>query len=383
VSERLLAPLTPQARQALASVLSRSTGPRVSVYLPVAPPPDAAQNDVLHRQVVDAVGKRLEALGVPSKDAVRRSELLGASLRRESAHHVPPRGTLAGFESGSEVRCIALVQRLPFLISVGKHLALRPVLRALQIEGPYRVLTVTTKQVALYEGDPQGLRRAEQGTLPKSLEDALGSEKTEKQLRLRGTGPGGNAPVYYAHHDASQERKIDLQRFHHAIAVALNTRLANDAVPLVLAADTTHQSGLRAELRVPGLIEAAVTASPDYWTEAQLHEHAWPHVQRARASLSAATPESWERARNTGKGVDLLDDIGAAAVAGRIRRLWLDGDRALPGSVDEATGRVLPGAPDDDVLEALAEIVICHGGEVGIVSSSALPSASGAAAELR
>ncbi|HME73158.1 MAG TPA: hypothetical protein VKM54_25305 [Myxococcota bacterium] len=382
MSERFLAPLSPETRQALSAVISAPIGPRVSLYLPAAPPPNAGQNDVLRRQALDAVRKRLEALGVKSPDAARRCEQLDASLL-DPAHRAPPRGTLVAFASGSEVRCVPLAQHLPFLVSVGKRLVLRPVLRALQIEGPYWVLSLTTKQVALFEGDARGLRRAEQGALPKSLEDALGSEKTEKQLRVRGTGPAGGVPVYYTHDDANEERKIDLQRFHHAIAAALNARLGNDVTPLVLAADTTHQSGLRAELRVPGLIEAAVTASPDYWTEAQLHEHTWPLVERVRGSLGGVAPESWERARNTGKGVDILDDIGSAAVAGRIRRLWLDGDRALAGSVDPATGRVLPDVQEDDVLEALAEIVICHAGEVRIVTSGALPSATGAAAELR
>jgi hypothetical protein len=341
-----------------------------------------AQNDVRRRQAVEAVEKRLESLGIAAQEAARRSALLDASLR-EFTHRPPSRGTLAGFASGSEVHCIPFGALVPFFVSVGKRFVLRPLLRALQIEGPYRVLTVSTKHVALFEGDARGLRRAAQGALPNSLEDALGSEKTEKQLRLRGTAAGGGAPVYYTHHDASQERKIDLLRFHHAVAAALNARLATDAVPLVLAADATHQSGLRAELRVPGLIEAAVTASPDYWTEAQVHEHSWPHVAAARASLGCAAAESWERARNMGKGVDLLDDIGSAAVAGRVRRLWLDGDRALAGGVDPATGRTLPGAADEDVLEALAELVLSRGGEVRIVAGSNLPSPTGAAAELR
>ncbi len=180
-----------------------------------------------------------------------------------------------------------------------------------------------------------------------------------------------------------QERKIDLQRFHHVIATALNARLGSDAVPLVLAADATHQSGLRAELRVPGLIEAALSASPDYWKEAQLHEHAWPRVVRARASLGDALPDSWERARNAGKGVDLLDDIGSAAVRVASEDFGWMVTAFSPGRVDPANGRALPGVEEDDVLEVLAEIVIQHAGEVRIVTRGALPSATGAAAELR
>jgi hypothetical protein len=376
----ILAPLPPETRQALLAVVSTPSGPRVSVYLPVAPPPDGAQNEVLRRQAVEHVGKRLESLGI--SDAARRAELLDQALQA-GAHRATPRGTVVGFASGPEVRSIHLAQHLPFLVSVGRRLVLRPLLRALPTESPYRVLSVSTKQVALFEGDARGLKRAAQGALPRSLEAALGSEKTEKQLRVRGTGPAGGVPVYYTHHNASQERKIDLQRFHHAIAAALNARIGSDPTPLVLAADTTHQSGLRAELRVPGLIEASVAASPDYWAETEFHEHAWPLVERLRASFGDTVPESWERARNAGKGVDLLDDIGAAAVAGRIRRLWLDGERVLSGTIDPATGRVLREPQEDDVLEALAEIVLSHAGDVCIVTSRGLPSATGAAAELR
>jgi len=382
LSQKLPAALAPEMREALLAVIKAGVTPRISVYLPVTPPPDAAQNEVLRRQVVDAAAKRLTALGVNPLDSARSLERLEASLR-ELAHQAPARGTLVGFASGPEVRCVSLAAALPLSVSVRRCLVLRPLLWALQIEGPYRVLTVSTKQVALFEGDARGVRRAEQGALPKSLEDALGSEKTEKQLRVRGTGPAGHVPVYYTHHNASQERKIDLQRFHHAIAAAINARVAKDVAPLVLVADTTHQSGLRAELRVPALIEAPVTASPDNWTDAQVHAQAWPQVERARLALCSAEPGSWERARNTGKGIDLLDDIATAAVAGRIRRLWLEGERALPGRVDLGTGRLSSGAPDDDILESLAEIVICHDGEVGIVTGSVLPSKSGAAAELR
>src|SRR5271157_5691098 len=164
VSERFLAPLSPETRQALSAVISAPIGPRVSLYLPAAPPPNAGQNDVLRRQALDAVRKRLEALGVKSPDAARRCEQLDASLL-DPAHRAPPRGTLVAFASGSEVRCVPLAQHLPFLVSVGKRLVLRPVLRALQIEGPYWVLSLTTKQVALFEGDARGLRRAEQGAL--------------------------------------------------------------------------------------------------------------------------------------------------------------------------------------------------------------------------
>jgi len=55
----------------------------------------------------------------------------------------------------------------------------------------------------------------------------------------------------------------------------------------------------------------------------------------------------------------------------------------VPGRLDPETGRILPGAGDDDTLDALCEAVLARGGEVIPVSADQLPSPTGAAAALR
>ena len=135
---------------------------------------------------------------------------------------------------------------------------------------------------------------------------------------MRGTRAGGGAPVYYAHDVANEERKLDAQRFHHALAAALNARFEGDATPLVLATDATHQAGLRAELRVRGLLVQPLVGSPDHWSVTELHRHAWPLVRAARASNDRSAAASYERARNA-QSATRLDDVAAAASG--LRRL--------------------------------------------------------------
>jgi hypothetical protein len=65
-----------------------------------------------------------------------------------------------------------------------------------------------------------------------------------------------------------------------------------------------------------------------------------------------------------------------------VRRLWLDAARHIGGRIDRKTGRSSEGTGDDDVLDALAAIVLARGGEVIPVPAAALPSATGVAAEL-
>jgi hypothetical protein len=364
-------------RPALQRLLDAPSGARLTVYLPVRAFP-AGQNETARRHAVADAAKALEDAGVPGADAARRATGLENVLRELRA--AP--GTLAALECEGDVHVFPLTAELPYAVAARRSFVLRPLLRALAAEGTYRVLVVSAKHVALYEGDAGGLALAPQGDLPASLEDALGAEKTEKQLRMRGTRAGGGAPAYYAHDAANEERKIDLHRFHHVVAKAVDARLAQDATPLVLAADVSHQAGLRSALHVPALVEAPLLASPDHWSAPELHQRAYPLVAASRASADGAAA-ALERASKAGKLIDRLDDLAAAAAAGRIRRLWLDAERSVPGRIDPASGRVQPAEDDDELLEELAALAIRHGSEVRVVPASELPGASGAAAELR
>jgi hypothetical protein len=80
-----------------------------------------------------------------------------------------------------------------------------------------------------------------------------------------------------------------------------------------------------------------------------------------------------------------FDDTLAAAVAGRVRRLWVPLATRLPGRIDRAALR--PAAPwgDEDLGDELTALVLAQGGETRLVEPGAgfPPSPDGFAAELR
>ncbi len=150
----------------------------------------------------------------------------------------------------------------------------------------------------------------------------------------------------------------------------------------MIAGTDEHRTALRERLKLPSLLDEGIRGNVDALGPAELHERAWPLVEQWCSARAAGSAALYERARNQGKGRDLVDDVAAAAVAGRVRRLWLDAERRIAGRIDPQSGRTLEGAGDDDVLDALAELVLARGGEVIPVPAAALPSASGLAAEL-
>ena len=115
---------------------------------------------------------------------------------------------------------------------------------------------------------------------------------------------------------------------------------------------------------------------------------AYSPASQLRARVCAALAERardargrYEAARNAGKALDLLDDVAAAAVAGRIRRIWLEDGRSMAGRVDLASGRIVA-SEGDDVYDSLAAAVLARAGEVFVVDAAAMPTATGVAAEV-
>jgi len=351
---------------------------RVSLYLPLEQHVREHRGNLqLRDQALRDLEQKLGELGIAGAPWSERMRAIEIDVRNLA----PRTATLAIFADESSERAVPLHAALPFSVSVGSSFALRPLLGVLAHASRYRLLAVSENRVALFDGGASGLATTPHPGIPTSLEDALGSLTTEKEHRVRGTGAGGRVAVSYSHGTASTERKLDRERFHAALAAALAPVLKDDR-PLVVAGTDEHRSALREKLKLPAFLEEGIAGNVDALGTVELHERAWPLVEQWCTARSAAGRTHYERARNHGKGLDLIDDIAAAAVAGRVRRLWLDADRQIAGRIDRQSGRSLEGAGDDDVLDALAEIVLARGGEVIPVAASALPSATGVAAEL-
>jgi len=370
-------PLHPEVER-LRALLREPSGFGISVALPSRVGADSAQREVLARAAVDGIVERLTAIGVGPDRARSAAGRLEEALAGGRGH-----GTRVALVTESDLERIELEASLPHRICVGRGLSLRPLLRALALAPPFRVLTVTQNAVRLFASDGLELAELPLGAIPASLEDALGTERTHEELRMRGTQAGGGAPVFYSHGSAGEERKRDRERFEQAVADAVNRRFGRDTTPLVIAAETAHLHGLHGKLQVPGLLAGGVAESPDRLSGDVLRQRAAACVASAAETAEAAAIQALERAHARGKVLDIVDDVAAATVAGRVRRLFVDATQPLPGFVDPGTGRVVASKGDDDVLDSLAAGVLARGGEAHALPAGTIVGGSGVVAELR
>jgi len=367
-------PLSPGAARALASP---RPGPLASVYIPLDREfPDSKQNAVRREHAAARLEERLREAGLAPPDAAERAARLLAVETDVRALEAPV-SALGIFLDATSLQAYTLAFPVAFRVAVADHFALRPLLREAGRDHRYRVLALSVNHVSLYEGNARGLRPAGGKGLPESMAAALDLAPQPVTLRSR------TETLSHDRAGGTAEREEDLRNYLRSVAKALEG-LADPSVPLVLAADATVQGEFRGIARIPDLIPEGVVCNPDRLSPGELHERAWPAVRAAAEREEAAAAAAFERARNTGKGLELLDDVVAAALAGRVRRQWLDAEMAVFGKIDPLECRAVPlGEPDSDVLETLASVVLEKAGEVIVAEHARMPTTTGVAAELR
>lgn len=364
-----------------------SASDRVTLQVPVERAPTGLPATTLRlRAALERAERGLCARGMDAAAASQRMQRLAAALPALEALDHDVR-TLVILADESEVACATTTATLPERVTVASHFALRPLLRALRRERRFRVVAASLQRVATYAGDPHGLTPIEVPGLPDHLEEALGEQIVGGVLSFHSDRPvpgRANAPVFHGHGGANAGRSLDRERWLRIVAGALRDAWGNDAVPIVIAAEVRTASELRRRLGLPHVIDGEVGGPADEGTPSELHARAWPLVCEAWAAERRALAEEFERSRAHGKSAQDIDEIVRLAVAGRVRRLWVEERAAIPGRIDEAAGdRVAIRDRGEDALDALVSLVLRRRGEICVTDDGATPDGSACCAELR
>jgi hypothetical protein len=367
----------PGALRALASL---RPGPCVTLYVPLLRGfPDVRSNAAAYAGAVAEAERQLEETGLSAAEAQAFGKQL-AAVETDLRRLARPAAGVAVFRDRVDLHAYGLPWAPTRSVVVAGNFALRPLLAAVRRNRRHHVLALSTNRVALFEGDALALEPILAQGVPASLEDALGSELSGKELRVATTQAGAGSPKYFSHDSGRDERKLDLERFHLKLARAIEAALHGSVVPLVLVATQAHHAGLRSALRLPQLLPVGVQISPDHLSPSELHARSWPLVAGAVDAEDEKLAGGYEQSVHRGKGLHRVDDVAAAAAAGRVRRLWVARDERMPGAVDPTSGALVGGRPKEDVLDGIVSLVLRHGGDV--IVGERVPSGTTIAAEL-
>jgi len=371
-------------RDALRQLLQETKAPCVSLFMPThRHAPEADQDPIRFKNLLRKARERVDVgPAAAARELLEPLEQLAGS----SSFWRHQMDGLAVFRSPELLEHYLLPEPAPERLVVADSFHIKPLLKALQSNRRYHVLTLSRERVAVYEGTRTALHAVDLRRLPGSLREALGIEEEEPHLQYRTLRAGASAPIYHGHGLPDAARKDELRRFLLAVDKALaEERLADEGVPLLLAGVGYYFPIFREVSRYPQLAEEGVEGNFDTASPSELHARTWPVAHRIfERRVDEALAEHEEAQGRATATVDVAA-IGRFMVEGRIRRLLTADGAEVRGRLDAETGAVERDeqAEGDDVLDDLAEGVLRHGGDVIVVPEERMPTRSPVAAILR
>ena len=340
--------------------------PRVSLYLSTPRGgADVRQGPIQMKNLLrDAIRQLRDA----DMDEATASDLLGEVSKRLEAGSLWQDGEagLAIFASPEETRVIPAPLAFEPEAHVGDQFMVRPLFPLLMRDGAFFVLTATQDEVMLYRGSRFGLSVIEDPRLPASAAEVTGSAEIENAIGYHATARGGASIRTHALGESPGDAaEALLDEYARHIAKSVETALAGETGPLVLAADDRLLGKLRRAITRKDMAEESIREHPSTLGPAVLHERAYAIVRDALdGDRRTAIGQLEARLANGEAASDRLDAISTAAAEGRVDTLFVAADASSPSLLGW-----LPGAapPPEDGMAALDRAILetlAHGGRI-------------------
>lgn len=265
---------------------------------------------------------------------------------------------------------------VPEVVVVSDTFHTKPLLQYLQSNRHYFLLSVSRKEVKLFEGSPHSLDEIELDSLPQDLSRLIGVFKAKAFPLAQSAAEDDTAKLEQRRGQTQREKKKDLLAYFRAIDRALTPVLRDERSPLVLAAVSYYHPLFQEASRYPNILPAGIEGNVEHMTPDELRKAAWQLVSAYETDHEVQLIEQYKHALSVGKASNSLPDIARAVVHGRVRTLLHEAGKIVWGKVDPNSGdlTVHPDqrqhdVEDADVIDDLCELTMVKGGEVFEVSS--------------
>jgi hypothetical protein len=359
------------------------TGPRVSIYMPTEKAgKEIQQNTIRFKNLLREAEERLGAM-----DGLRPAEV-AALLRpaHELIEDTPfwqhQEEGLALFLSAAGARRYRVPIRLNELVVVNRHFHLKPLLRLLTGDGRFLILTLSQRDIGLWEATRYSMRRLDLGDTPTRLEDVVGSQVEERHLTFRTAAPapaGRDSAAFHGHGGGTDDVKPEIRKFFNAVDRGVTKIIGGRAEPLVLAGVEFLLPIYREVSDYPHLLAEEVRHGTTLIGPAELHEKAWALVAPRFEAERRVSRERYLELAGTGRTSSALPDVVPAAGDGRVETLFVAAGQRRWGTYDEAGRSVAlhdePGDGRRDLLDLAAVLTLAKGGRVFVVEPDEVPAA--------
>lgn len=370
-------------------LLNMKEDTHISLYMPTFKThPENQQDPAKFRELV----KELEESLLLKHSLVEVKELLEPfyKLAEDFDFWQHTEKGLAILRTKNFFKIIGLQSPVERLALVADSFHTKPLRKYLQTLQSYQVLSISLKDVHFYEGNRHSLVETKLlPGVPKTIEEALGDQLTEKYLSISsgGSGAGGTA-IHHGHGSKSDEIEKDAERFFTVVSRAVAEHYSEPSgLPLILAALPEHHNLFQKVSNNTHLLSNGIMINPKSISIERLKTLAWEIIEPEYFSSLDKLAEQFNQSKANGIGSDTMEEIGKAAAEGRVDTVLLESDRVIFGKIDRETGALEATESKndqvDDLLDDIGELVVQKGGKVVIVPVEKMPTFTGIAAIFR
>lgn len=363
-------------------------GTHVSLFVPTHRFGDQVETDPLRwKNLLSGVETELASQGL---DRAAITNLLAPAweLHRDTLAWQNMSGGLAFFIRPDWNACYRLEVEVPAIAMIGDRFVMSPLLPALTDDSQFLLLTVSQRRVRLLRGDHERLSEVELDNVPTDLREIMEPHDPRSNTMTRPVSPRGGQAVFFGHGAADDHFKKDqIQAFMQQVANGLQSYLADQHLPMVLVGLEEMLAFYRGVNQYAHLTSDEVRSNPDSLSAKQLHEAAWPLINRQLELKRDSEINRFDQLIGTGRASDAIAEIETAARDGRVEMLFVTADLWNVEGTPSTPPVVLLGSDtqfsDWETIDRAATESLMHDGRVYSVPANTMPGKTGIAAIFR
>jgi hypothetical protein len=329
------------SRNRLRELISQSSTPCASIYLPLHPPinEEVYENRIRLKNALASVQDMLISRGMRRPDAIEF--LHPATALVEDATFWQDRGKgLALFLSAARFACWRLPRTFEEFVWVAERPYIKPLLPLLLLHEHYHLLAVSENQAKLYYGTPFELQEVEVEGLPANLRQALNLQPPEGLYQVRTVQPAYHTKEGLLFHGQGRgeadHAKLDLEAYFREIDRVLSPYLTKRRVeaPLVFCGVEYLFPIYRDANTYPHLHETPICGNPELMDKGELLRRASEVLRPVWEKPLRDDRQRIESLLDSQRVSASIEEILPASQQGRVDALFVALDQKLWGTYD-------------------------------------------------
>ena len=296
---------------------------------------------------------------------------------------------LALFADVNEIIIYILQKEVKELAVVSNSFHIKPLVAYFQSIEQFHILALDIDAYAIYKAN---LHHIEEVLLPSktqtSLEDILGSDRTERYHTHGSYGGAHDGSTFHGHGGKSDDIDIDRIKFFRDVDQQVLKYISKPSeLPLILLAQKTNQFEFKKLSKNPFLMEPSIDGSMKDFSDDDVLDQI-KVIQKDRFDeMMHVMIEQYHTNLHHELASEQLIIILKALLEGKVDILMIENNKTIPGQIDYEKSQIIKSElkdPDtDDILDDMIEYALKTGTKVYMLDKEEMPTTSGVCAILR